>query len=148
MSSYKRDFKMEEPNLQMLVKRPMTSFDSPHPTTMYRTVYGTDSPNCHFINAMSNESLMLSLHNRQHQGKKKGKDPQDSVAACMSWYKPRAPAANSCKEFNHIYIQSTAESGISNSCCPQTSDSTVLPESHAVKTVQDSCNPVQNLPEG
>ncbi|CAG5120631.1 unnamed protein product, partial [Candidula unifasciata] len=66
-SSYKQDFRMEEPNIQMLVKRPLTSFDGPPATTMYRTVHGTDSPNCHFINAMSNESLMLSLQSRQHQ---------------------------------------------------------------------------------
>jgi len=101
-STYRTDFREEELNVQKLVKRPKTSFDGV-PTTTYRTVHGPDSPNKDLINAMNNESLMLSTLTRQRQAKLKKSNCRETVASCMSWYRPRvAPAATGHTDFTHI----------------------------------------------
>lgn len=126
-STYRRDFKMEEPNIQMLVNRPSTSLDGP-PTTIYRTAYGSDPPNYHFINAMSNEALMLSVHSRQNQARMKEMKGEESVASCLSWVKPHALTASINPDFDNISIRHVEESGMTSSSCRRASDMEGMPE--------------------
>jgi len=106
-STYRRDFRLEEQNIQKIVKRPKTSFDL-NLTTTYRTCHGPDSPNKDLINAMNNESLMLTAVSRQRQAKMRPSDRRETVASCMSWYRPRVvPAATATSDFNHIDMRPT-----------------------------------------
>jgi len=106
-STYRQDFREEELNVQKLVKRPKTSFDGV-PSTTYRTVHGADSPNKDFINAMNNESLMLSALSRQRQAKLRKPGHRETVASCMSWYRPRiAPQATCHTDYDTIDMRAT-----------------------------------------
>jgi len=105
-STYRTDFRREELNMQKLVKRPKTSFDTPL-TTTYRTVHGADSPNRDFINAMNNEALMLTTQHRQRQARQKKSDCRETVASCLSWYRPRVPLATFHTDFNAIDMRPT-----------------------------------------
>jgi len=116
-STYRQDFREEEVNVQKLVKRPKTSFDG-MTTTTYRTVHGADSPNKDMINAMNNEALMLSALSRQRQAKQKKSDRRETVASCMSWYRPRVvPAATSHTDFNNIDIRPTNATDLNLNNC-------------------------------
>ncbi|CAL1545146.1 unnamed protein product [Lymnaea stagnalis] len=103
-STYRQDFRLEEPLVQKLVKRPKTSFDGPL-TTTYRTVHGTDAPNRDLINAMNNEALMLTTHHRQCQAKQKVSGRRETVASCLSWYHPRVPTATNHSVYTDIEIR-------------------------------------------
>ena len=106
-STYRQDFRLEEQNIQKIVKRPKTSFDL-NLTTTYRTSHGPDSPNKDMINAMNNEALMLTSVSRQRQAKMRPSDRRETVASCMSWYRPRVvPAATATSDFNHIDMRPT-----------------------------------------
>jgi len=117
-STYRQDFRQEEPMVQKLVKRPKTSFDGVA-TTTYRTVHGADSPNRDLINAMNNEALMLSAQHRQRQAKLRKSNVRDTVASCMSWYRPKVPAATCHSDFNHIDIRPTEATDLNLSSCKE-----------------------------
>ena len=88
-------------------------------TTTYRTVHGADSPNRDMINAMNNEALMLSAMSRQRQAKQKKSDRRETVASCMSWYRPRVvPAATCHTDFNSIDMRPTNATDLNLNSCP------------------------------
>lgn len=114
-STYRKDFRNQELNVQKLVKRPKSSFDRTL-TTTYRTVHGADSPNRDLINAMNNEALMLSTQERQRQAKQKVSDRRETVASCMSWYRTRLPPATMHTDFNQIDIRPTQGTDLAVNC--------------------------------
>lgn len=103
-STYRQDFRLEEPTIQLLTQRPKTSFDGV-PSTMYRTVHGADSPNRELINAMNNEALMITAVQRQQQAKLKKSERRETVASCLTWHRPRVPASTQLSSFDHIDIR-------------------------------------------
>ncbi|KAK6995314.1 hypothetical protein BgiMline_011982 [Biomphalaria glabrata] len=119
-STYRHDFRLEESNFQMLVKRPKTSFDGP-PTTTYRTVHGADAPNRDLINAMNNEALMLTTQHRQRQARLRKSDYRESVASCLSWYRPKVPAATLYTNYTDIDLRPVQQANT----CPISAGSTV-----------------------
>jgi hypothetical protein len=126
-STYRTDFREEELNVQKLVKRPKTSFDGVA-TTTYRTVHGADSPNRDMINAMNNEALMLSAQSRQRQAKQKKSQHRETVASCMSWYRPRVPQATCTTDFNDIDIRPTNNTDLNLNNCAATSNGDGRPQ--------------------
>ena len=100
-STYRQDFRLETPTIQLLIQRPRTSFDNV-PSTMYRTVHGTDSPNREFINAMNNEALMITAVHRQQQAKLKKSERRETVASCLTWHRPRVPEPTQHTCYDHI----------------------------------------------
>ncbi len=88
-SVYKVDYRgvPSEPLKQQIVKRPKTSFDDDlSDTTSYRYAYGSDNPNKQFLSAMSNTELVTARKQKMSTGSGK-----ESVAGCMSWYRPQSP---------------------------------------------------------
>ncbi|CAG5114930.1 unnamed protein product [Candidula unifasciata] len=92
-STYRKDFKKDEPNVQLLVKRPLTSFDTV--TTTYRSVHGKDSPNHNLINALNNEALLITTRSRLYQARKKKSGERETVASCLTWFRAPVPPATS-----------------------------------------------------
>ncbi|XP_059171817.1 uncharacterized protein LOC131952899 [Physella acuta] len=132
-STYRKDFRLNEPNVQKLVHRPQTSFDTAY-TTTYRTVYGGDSPNRDLINAMNNEALMLTTQNRQRQAKLRKSNHRETVASCMSWYRPRVPAATAHCNYTDIDIRPAQTEQINmNNCASSDSQASAAP---VVQTVE------------
>ncbi|XP_005103667.1 uncharacterized protein LOC101849946 [Aplysia californica] len=129
-STYRQDFRNEEINVQKLVKRPKTSFDGV-PTTTYRTVHGPDSPNRDLINAMNNEALMLSAQSRQRQAKQKKSDRRETVASCLSWYRPRVPQATCHTNFDNIDIRPAQATDLNINNCATNVDSKPVDRSAA-----------------
>ena len=100
-STYRQDFRLEDPSIQLLTQRPKTSFDGV-PSTMYRTVHGADSPNREIINAMNNEALMITAVHRQQQAKLKKSERRETVASCLTWHRPRVPESTPHTCYNSI----------------------------------------------
>lgn len=98
-SVYKRDFQGSpaQPLKQQLVQRPKTSFDNQGPpTTTYRYTHGFDNPSKQTLCAMSNEGLKGTSMNAAPRPRRarvmSAVSGRESVASCLSWYVPRAPA--------------------------------------------------------
>ncbi|KAK7102033.1 uncharacterized protein C3orf84-like [Littorina saxatilis] len=97
VSTYKLDFNRNGTK-QLLVKRPKTSFDG-LPTTTYRYTHCEGAPNRDEILKMSSGALQLTAHSRKERAKTAQPACRDTVASCLSWYRPKAPAATQVTDF-------------------------------------------------
>ena len=84
-STYKIDFMKKAAKQQLIVQRPITSFDGKS-TTSYRYAHCDEAPNKKMIDAMNNTALKLSLLNRKEKPMThKHKQGRESVATCLTW---------------------------------------------------------------
>ncbi|KAL8563765.1 hypothetical protein ACOMHN_058280 [Nucella lapillus] len=100
VSTYQLDFAKSGVK-QILVKRPKTSFEGT-PTTTYRYVHGQEAPNREEISSMANSAVQLTAHNRLHRAKTARPACRDTVASCLTWYRPKVPAATTVTDFNQM----------------------------------------------
>ena len=93
-SVYKIDFhgSSGNPIKPQYTPRPKTSFDEGNPTTTtYRYSHGSDNPNKSILNAMSNTGLSSMPTNKKVRSSSARFATRDTVASCMSWYRPPTP---------------------------------------------------------
>ncbi|XP_025106888.1 uncharacterized protein LOC112571805 [Pomacea canaliculata] len=97
VSTYKLDFTNNGVK-QLLVRRPKTSFEGP-PTTTYRYTHGTAAPNHEELQAIASPALALSAAHRLTRAKSARPACRETVASCLSWYRPAVPAATTTTDF-------------------------------------------------
>jgi hypothetical protein len=98
-STYQMDF-ARNGNKQMLVRRPKTSFEG-DPTTSYRYAHCNDGPNMEEIRWASRRAVELTTIQRL-EGARMAKPPcRETVASCLSWYRPCVPGATPVTDYNH-----------------------------------------------
>lgn len=84
-STYKVDFMTKTAKNQLIVQRPITSFEG-IPTTSYRYAHCDEAPNKKTIDAMNNTALKLSFLNRKEKPmSNKHNQGRESVATCLTW---------------------------------------------------------------
>lgn len=84
-STYKIDFMKKAAKNQLIVQRPITSFEGSS-TTSYRYAHCDEAPNKKTIDAMNNTALKLSFLNRKEKPMtNKHKQGRESVATCLTW---------------------------------------------------------------
>lgn len=88
-STYRLDYNKNGKN-QMWVKRPKTSFETQPGITTYRYAHGTAAPNRDEITAQAGPALKLSQHQRKEGARSAAPPCRETVASCLSWYRPRA----------------------------------------------------------
>lgn len=104
-STYQVDFSKYGAK-QILVKRPKTSFEG-GPTTTYRYAHCDVGPNTQEIAELSQRAVDLTTFTRLQRSKTARPMLRETVASCLSWYRPHVPAAtdvtdysnNSCHQF-------------------------------------------------
>ncbi|XP_076447943.1 ciliary microtubule inner protein 7-like [Babylonia areolata] len=105
VSTYQLDFSARKGSVkQLLVKRPKTSFEGT-PTTTYRYVHGEMAPNREEIRGTASGALQLTAHSRLHRAKTARPACRDTVASCLSWYRPKVPAATAVTDFSQHHVQ-------------------------------------------
>lgn len=84
-STYKLDFMSKTGKKQLIVERPLTSFEGA-PTTTYRYTHFEEAPNKKAIDAMNNTALKPSLLNRKDKPMSgRNSHGRESVASCLTW---------------------------------------------------------------
>lgn len=134
-STYRKDYPKDEPNVQLLVKRPLTSFDD-RLTTTYRSVHGKDSPNHALINALNNEALLISSRSRLYQARQKKTGERETVASCLTWYKAPVPPAT-CQTNYNTETQLCQEAVVNADNTATTSDTLPAHESQTLTCVTE-----------
>lgn len=134
-STYRKDYPKDEPNVQLLVKRPLTSFDD-RLTTTYRSVHGKDSPNHALINALNNEALLISSRSRLYQARQKKTGERETVASCLTWYKAPVPPAT-CQTNYNTETQLCQEAVVNADNTAMTSDTLPAHESQTLTCVTE-----------
>ena len=98
VSTYQLDFSKNGVK-QMLVKRPKTSFEGT-PTTTYRYAHCDVAPYREEINNLSRKAVQLTTISRIERAKTAKPACRDTVASCLSWYRPKVPAATAVTDFS------------------------------------------------
>lgn len=102
VSTYKLDFSKNGKS-QLFTKRPVTSFEHQSGITTYRYAHGTAAPNREEIRAQATPTLVLGFHQRDMMGlRAASRANRDTVASCLSWYRPQVPQATATTDFSCV----------------------------------------------
>ncbi|XP_064605526.1 uncharacterized protein C3orf84-like [Liolophura sinensis] len=108
-STYRLNFQYDEPGKpvpQIIVKRPMTSFEGV-PTTTYRYSHSNTKHTKEVLDAMTNAAFVNVSSQKPHRSQK---PRPESVASCMTWHVPeppkrtRVPSATQTTDFTQVPV--------------------------------------------
>lgn len=110
-STYRLNFQYDEPGKpvpQIIVKRPMTSFEGV-PTTSYRYSHSNTKHTKEVLDAMTNAAFVNVCSPKPPRSQK---PRPESVASCMTWHVPeppkrtRVPSATQTTDFTQVPVSS------------------------------------------